>query len=305
MNYALTAEQLRIAVAQFPDQVFILDEDGRYCEVLGGRSHALYQRGTSLVGSTVREALPRDVAEWIMSHITDGIDRAEAGDMSARRVEYQLDPVDVRGVDHRTGPSGVQHFEGRISGLPFRIGGRRAVIWLARNVTETRLLQDNLRRMADCDDLTGILNRRGFAAAMSGNGAPRHTSTLAVLDVDDFKRINDDHGHLIGDLVLQQLACLLRANLRDYDMIGRLGGDEFMVLLRDLDLDAVQPIIERLLDRLRRHPFGTVDYPILLTVSMGIARLEPGATLGSALGRADHAMYRVKQNGRDHVAAAE
>jgi len=157
-----------------------------------------------------------------------------------------------------------------------------------------RTLQDRLHDMAHTDTLTGLPNRRGFverAGPAIGRG-----DVLLALDIDHFKRINDTHGHEAGDRALVRVADALRAQLRDDDLVARLGGEEFVVLLRDLPLDAARAVA----DRIARG----IDVDLApglsetLTLSVGLTERVNAIDLPEALRQADLALYRAKADGR-------
>lgn len=173
-------------------------------------------------------------------------------------------------------------------------------------LAERSAMIEELRALASTDALTRVGNRRHFmaqgriaAAQAQRRGLPL---CVAMLDVDHFKQVNDRHGHAAGDLVLQMLAYHCRVTLRASDLVGRVGGEEFALLLADADDATAGAIVQRLLARVRtesvRAPDGTA---LSVTFSAGVARMEPGEPLESLLDRADKAMYRAKQSGRNCV----
>ncbi|MBX9958724.1 MAG: GGDEF domain-containing protein [Burkholderiaceae bacterium] len=167
------------------------------------------------------------------------------------------------------------------------------------------------RRLALQDDLTGLHNRR-FIFEVLGQQlalAERHGWPLALLivDVDHFKRINDTHGHLIGDQVLRELAACIRSRLRAQDIAGRWGGEEFIVLLPDTDAKGATVLAEDL--RLAVQQLRCLDpqgQPLPLTVSIGLhAETQPkSGQRDELLAAADRAMYQAKQNGRNRIEQA-
>ncbi|MBI5166076.1 MAG: diguanylate cyclase [Magnetospirillum sp.] len=174
------------------------------------------------------------------------------------------------------------------------------------DITEHKRLQDELSRLATTDSLTGTANRRHFIACavdemarLSRSGQPL---SVIMLDVDHFKHINDDFGHAAGDATLVALAEAAGTLLREIDVLGRLGGEEFAVILPDTDLAAAAVVAERL-----RHGLGALATPVgaavvTVTVSVGVSQVKPEETaIDAALKRADDALYRAKQHGRDRV----
>ena len=172
----------------------------------------------------------------------------------------------------------------------------------------TRLVAD-LQRLSRHDGLTGLLNRRALEEALTaqlqrGRRAAEAFCVMMV-DVDHFKRINDRHGHAVGDAALKQLAALMRRQVREVDRVGRFGGEEFLVLLPGLELPAARAVAERLRESVAATPLAHADAAITLSVSIGIAQ-SAGAheDVSRLLVRADAALYQAKQGGRDQVAAA-
>jgi two-component system, cell cycle response regulator len=152
------------------------------------------------------------------------------------------------------------------------------------------------------DALTGLSNRRAILTQLGGmvSGARRHGHPLsiAVLDLDHFKRINDAHGHKAGDQVLIAAAHAMGTHMRAEDQLGRLGGEEFLVLLPDTDSEAAVHMAERV-----RAEVACAPTPVPITVSIGLATWE-GETAEEFLHRADAALYAAKDAGRDRVMAA-
>jgi diguanylate cyclase (GGDEF)-like protein len=129
--------------------------------------------------------------------------------------------------------------------------------------------------------------------------------SIVVLDVDHFKDINDTWGHASGDEVLRRLATVLRENVRRIDVVGRLGGEEFAVLMPGASDERAAEVIERICQRIRHEEIDLPDGFVTLTVSAGIAETDPWSeSIDDALERADAAMYRAKYDGRDRFVIA-
>ena len=192
---------------------------------------------------------------------------------------------------------------------------------LARAHTQIRrkryqdLLRANFQRslsLALTDSLTGLYNRR-YLEAHLGNLMTRVLDggkpfALLMIDLDYFKRINDEYGHAIGDEVLRELATRLVHSVRNFDLVARLGGEEFVVVMPDASKEVAFAVAERLCQRVARQPF-TISHPvgqIEVTVSIGCAAASgEDERCESLLKRADAALYRAKRAGRNRVAAAE
>ena len=187
------------------------------------------------------------------------------------------------------------------------------VLFLALNLMLRRLVvnpvdvhQRALRRLATQDSLTGATNRRGFMdrllRAQSEAEAQAEPLSLVMVDLDHFKRINDEHGHGVGDAVLREVAHRMRRQIRRADLLGRLGGEEFAILLPDTDLVGARTQAEHLLTALRSQPFPTAGR---VTASLGVAQWNGREAASSWLHRADLALYEAKHLGRDQLVVAE
>lgn len=164
-----------------------------------------------------------------------------------------------------------------------------------------------LRMIAQRDHLTGALSRRGFLEQAQGELSrfERHgrQSCLAMFDVDRFKGVNDGYGHPAGDEVLRQVAQLCETLMRPSDVFGRLGGEEFALLLPETEFVEAEIVAERLRAAIAGHPFTLPDQRVLqITISLGIAPIDPAvSTVAAWLAIADAWLYRAKQNGRNRV----
>ena len=164
----------------------------------------------------------------------------------------------------------------------------------------------SLLRESEIDRHTQVLNRRALDARlqrmMRSIGDPALHTWVAIIDLDHFKHINDQYGHLVGDEVLVKVASLLRQGSRQQDLVFRFGGEEFVVLLDRLDRAGVRAALDRLRRSIAAHRFATVGR---LHVSMGAAAVQPGDGALDALRRADSALYRAKRQGRNQVVLFE
>lgn len=171
-----------------------------------------------------------------------------------------------------------------------------------------RLIAD-LRRMSRHDSLTGLLNRRALEEELllqvQRSLRGRVPFCVLMLDVDHFKRINDRHGHGVGDLALKQLSALLRMQMRSVDTLGRIGGEEFVVVLPGLNEAAALTAVERLRALVANRRLTSPHEQVAMSVSIGVVQWNghPEETT-RLLMRADAALYQAKQNGRDRVALA-
>lgn len=175
------------------------------------------------------------------------------------------------------------------------------------DITARKTMEDELRRMAVTDALTGLASRRHFLECCDGELARcrrhGHTACLLMLDLDHFKRINDGWGHGVGDATLRSFATITREVFRDVDVVGRLGGEEFAVLVPETILDGAAVAAERLRAAVQARPVILGDgRAIPFTVSIGVTAMTGAdATADQVLSRADLALYEAKRSGRNRV----
>jgi diguanylate cyclase (GGDEF)-like protein/PAS domain S-box-containing protein len=180
------------------------------------------------------------------------------------------------------------------------------IIGVSRDITERKKLESELRRLAVTDPVTGLWNRRHgeelLAADLSQAQRDRPSLTLLMLDVDNFKAINDSRGHQAGDRVLVEISRRLAAVSRDTDMVIRWGGEEFVILLRDCAVDEGMNVAEDIRATIADTPFIETG---IVTASIGVAQAGPQDDLTSWVARADNALYAAKRSGRNTVELAK
>jgi diguanylate cyclase (GGDEF)-like protein len=189
------------------------------------------------------------------------------------------------------------------------IGAAVAVVQRAQVIETTRADNVRLEQLATTDPLTHLLNRRALTERLTTEmeRALRYDTSVALLliDLDHFKRVNDTHGHLVGDAVLRDVSDVLLAGVRSSDMVGRYGGEEFLIVLPETDDDGATAFAERLRERIDEHGFRPWedDRALRMTASIGVATF-PAARIESVedlFARADAALYRAKADGRNRV----
>ena len=181
---------------------------------------------------------------------------------------------------------------------------------IARDITERRRFETQLRHLADHDPLTGLYNRRRFDEELTRGIAwaarYRERGAVLLLDLDGFKYVNDTLGHGAGDEVIRAVASTLASRLRGTDVLARLGGDEFAVLLPHAGQAEARAVAADLLRAVREHPIGLDGRRIRITASIGVVPLDASAEeAGLVLAAADRAMYAAKDAGRDRVVLRE
>jgi len=164
-----------------------------------------------------------------------------------------------------------------------------------------------VREMAIRDELTGLFNRRHIIDILQQQKAIADSGgyefCVCYLDLDHFKAINDTFGHGVGDQVLRRFSRMLLESLRDADYTGRLGGEEFVLVLCNTGVEAAWQVCERLRERVQTTSFRDLAPSLSVTVSTGIAQFEPGTSIDDTLGRADSCLYQAKTQGRNRVVA--
>lgn len=186
---------------------------------------------------------------------------------------------------------------------PFRT---QELLARTRTHVELKRAKEKLLQLATTDELTGIANRRYFMDRLKNefDRAKRYESrySLLMIDIDCFKSINDNHGHKGGDKVLQSAASVMKKSLRTSDVIGRVGGEEFSVILPETDIKAALFIAERLRKRVEETAVFHAEERIFITVSIGVSQsLNGDQSVDDIYIRSDSAMYEAKKNGKNRV----
>lgn len=167
--------------------------------------------------------------------------------------------------------------------------------------------QEKLKQISITDELTGIRNRR-YIMERLGEEFKRvkrlnRPMGLIMFDLDHFKKINDSYGHLFGDIVLKTIAARLKSGIREYDLAGRIGGEEFLILAPDSDLEETTRLAERIREIIKSEKIADRDKEVNVTISAGVTMLkEQDQNIDTIFSRADDALYTAKQEGRDRVA---
>ncbi len=182
-----------------------------------------------------------------------------------------------------------------------------ADLWDAQSQLVAKL--GEARRQALLDTLTRVWNRRGglelLDMMLDRSQKSYEQFALCMIDIDNFKSVNDAHGHPVGDQVLRQVATGIVGSVRPDDVVSRHGGDEFLVILRDADIAIARSVSERIRSNLRRSPLALRTGNVAVTVSIGFAVNDPTETItaDTLVQRADQALYHTKHRGRDGVSA--
>jgi len=248
-----------------------------------------------LTGSSLNLLLPEAIVgehdAWVAHYCERGGHSSVLGhvrEMTLRRKDGETIPVELKAVDlcRRDG----HHYLGAF----------------LQNIVARKAIEADRQRLVMTDPLTGLANRRAFdgevtrlIAQLRRSGQP---AAVAVLDLDHFKKVNDQYGHSAGDAVLRTVATILPAVLRGGDFVARVGGEEFGVLMPNTAHDQAMVIMERL-----RRSVGeaataiAADRPVSVTVSIGVAMLDSARPFEYSWNRADEALYQAKESGRNRT----
>jgi len=290
------SERLRVTLESIADGVLTTDSQGRVV--------FMNPRAAALTGWSVPDA--HGEASDVVFRIIDD----ESGEPLDSPVQKALEKLDfVRPVASTTLISKTgERFGVRESVAPIfdTDGDVLGAVLVFQDVTESRMLARQVRHQAQHDPLTGLPNRREFEerldrAIETARSAALHHAVL-YLDLDEFKVVNDSCGHAAGDTILKQIARLMTQGMRNTDIVARVGGDEFCVLIQDCQQEVAERIAQGLLDRITRFAFRWNDERFVIGVSIGIVEVD--ATSGSrteVIARADTACYAAKDSGTTSI----
>jgi diguanylate cyclase (GGDEF)-like protein/PAS domain S-box-containing protein len=274
--------------------VALLDTNGVVQEVNNAPlDRAGYHRG-DVIGQYFYDAPWWNYDDKVRLQLIDAINAARCGNSSRYDVVVKMGN-DLVPIDFQITP--VRDSSGQIVGL----------LPTAVDITERKRLEEELSIQARLDYLTGLDNRRSFMekGGIELSRSQRYNTALSVLmlDIDYFKRINDTYGHQVGDLVLKTLSMTFQSILRDVDIFGRLGGEEFGIVLPETGIDEAFEVAERLREVISAAEVSLpAGLPIHFTVSIGIAARENKMTnIDMLINEADKALYRAKESGRNKV----
>ncbi len=267
----------------------------RYPEI----QHALATGEVVLVRDVLTDPLVQDVrAVWE----SEG---REAPARSAIAIRFSLRQQPAGVFVLRTTSSDAPLNEQDVQFAEQVINAAVAALEKAYDLENAVMGQEQMRHLAETDPLTNCFNRRALREKLEQemDRAARYATMLTgmMVDIDNFKQINDTHGHLVGDRVLKQLSSLLKREQRSVDIVARYGGEEFVVLLPETTSTESRSFAERILRRVATHDFGEPGHPVRVTISIGIAsfpdeRVSDGESL---LRLADTHLYRAKSDGRN------
>ena len=287
-NYLQLVPMARtMLIENMPDSIVVLNDERRIVDANPAAMHLFDTKRQNIIGEP-------------FSHII-----GDAG-ISKCLIEGKCIELAIRGRD-------FQALNTSISATHDRVDGYLIVL---RDITELKKVQNHLEKathelqqanaelqeLANTDGLTGLPNRRcffdRFSLELSRMDRTGHGLCVLILDLDHFKQINDTHGHAEGDNVLRCVANILQSSIRKNDILGRLGGEEFGVVLPDTDIEGARIFAERLRETIQVNHAG---HKAAATVSIGLTQAKPGMDMKTILQKADEALYRSKDTGRNKV----
>jgi diguanylate cyclase (GGDEF)-like protein/PAS domain S-box-containing protein len=273
-----------------PDPVYLKDGDSRYLMVNESLAAERGRKKEELVGLTSFDLAPdRETAETSLQE-----DRAVIAGAEITKEQRARAPL-----------TGEDCYRVVIKRRCVDINGQPVVFGLHHYITRWKVAELEYRHLAQQDPLTGIANRRHFSdeaqRAVRHAEAAGESLSLAMLDLDHFKQVNDEYGHPVGDEVLAEVVRRSLLCLRRSDLMGRWGGEEFIILLPSSDLDQACMIADRLRSAIDSAVFQTSLIALNVSISCGVAQYIPGDDLDSLIRRADRALYQAKWAGRNRV----
>ena len=288
------------------DAVIIIDEQCRIRYINGAMQALSGYASGELLGQPLNGLLPDAVAAQHDNHVINYIRSSRPSSVLGKIREFairhrnaQMIPIEMKALDLGV-VDGMRYFGA------FLLDVRERRELAAKNAG----LLAQLEQQALYDALTSLPNRRAYEAhaeqAMARAARSGAALTVGVADLDHFKKINDRHGHAVGDAVLRNVARVLRETGRVTDVVARMGGEEFGLLFPDATVKQAYKVAERI----RAAVAATVTVlpdggTLQVTISIGLAPLTKGATLDAAMSEADKALYVAKHQGRNQVVAAE
>lgn len=293
-----TDRNLIALLHSIPDRVFVISRSGVFLDVFGGAdTHSVYS-SDKVLGMSFTQLFPTERAESFQSVVTKTLDTQKT-----QKMVYSFDPESTPPLPDGVRIKRTQWFESRIHPLPEQYKGQDAVIWVVRNITDSEELKRKLHHHATTDHLTGVMNRRSFLSAaedaLVDSQRNQEDASLLMLDIDEFKSVNDSYGHDTGDMVLSAVVSVLTKSIREIDLVGRLGGEEFAILLPHSNEAAAVQVADRICGEVRHLDVG-VKPQLHLSVSIGVASLlASDKEIKQVLKKADRALYHAKRTGKD------
>lgn len=296
MTTALQLTKTLEALVQVADDVFIVCDAGGTIRFVNPAAKKLFgYEPEELVGQPLSRLIPLELRAGHATQLAEFL----GGDIDAKRMG-ERDTISVLCKEGGERPV-------RASIQKMKIDGEWFLAAVVRDALVDTEARRRLQELADTEPLTGLLNRRGFLRVATEKietaRGRDHPMSVAVLDLDHLKKINDTHGHAVGDVVITRIARVITKSIRQSDAAGRLGGDEFVILFDGANVEIAERACERIRSELRDSSIRIGDAIVDgISLSGGISGIVgTDQTIDAALARADSLMYSAKQMGRNTV----
>ncbi|OEF04319.1 GGDEF domain-containing protein [Vibrio genomosp. F10] len=285
-------EWLYLILRELPDRHSIVTQAGEVIEDFHSK-HAHSKGLSDLVPPQVADQLQQAIALAISTRTTQSLQYAISPCQQLQLSIEELDTLEE---------SGERWIKAHLTPIESP-NGEWVVIWKQNDITQEYLYQTELKRLSETDELTNTLNRRAFFIELEQAMQSSEVAlSCLMVDIDHFKEINDKVGHLSGDNAIVQVAKICQSNLPPNSKIGRLGGEEFCVLIKGKSAIEAYEIAENIREAISQTPCHVDEHIIYMTVSIGITEKQHvQSTVRDLLIEADKAMYYSKQTGRDQV----
>ncbi len=292
--------ELNILFTALPDPIFIIDAQGGFLEVLAGNAKELYLDSNYLRGRYIKDLFCSELTERFIAAINQALQTNKL-----TLIEYEISSEDF------LEPQSVSNswFQGRIVPLNTLNKDEKVVAWVAVNITDKKMLELQLTELSQRDALTGLLNRRYVQEDVSKRIAAykryKDHFSLAFLDIDYFKKINDTYGHDVGDYVLKEFSLFVNNEKRESDLLARFGGEEFIIVFPNTPKESAAVFLEKLRRGIENLSLDTAEGKVKFTISMGLTEMmDLDQDFDSIVKRADDALFQAKDRGRNQIVVA-
>ncbi len=314
-NKIMESERARLSLEHviegMGDGVIVIDRDYNILQANSAAAAPLGLDRADMVGRKCYETIHRKQSPCMAPHITCPLPLVFEKDVAPVKVLHTH--VDSQGEEH--------HIEITASPVKDSRGTTFAMVETCRDIMDNKSddelvklvkrlneAQTHLKHMAITDELTGLRNRRYIVERLEEEfqraGRSGRPLSLIMLDIDHFKQINDAYGHLFGDVVLRVVAARIKSTLRKHDLVGRVGGEEFLVVCPDSSLDDTVKVAERIGKLINEEVIGDGIHEVKVALSSGVTTIKPeDASSDRLFSRADTALYKAKEAGRNRVVA--